>query len=337
MIFIHIVFKLDHTGKTTEETQKLYERLNEIIYNDDVDELIDLVNRNESIVTKPYHINKSNFRLTLFEFSILVKSMKCFKYLLLNNAIDSYHYIESTIMRSNNVEAYRAILNTKSELICIPELAIHAIRFHRNEFFEHLFHSYDLMESISKFVKEALTEYNYNILAFLFENNALNGISLPIYTNCEKYIVVILYLLEEYNISIPYNWDDVVESFIASPLSVDRVIEIMRKVYIDIKFGHNTYKEYLLKCFQMRKPKEYIDKMVEFIYGHKQLTFSEVSDVNPFKLLDTLYKFHHDINIITFIETMFTPDYVYTKKELRKITTLINTYPEYNKVLTLLL
>ena len=339
-IFVHNVFKLVCHNYETEETRELYKQLNTIFYNDDADELIDLINNDESIATRPYYINKGWYGITLFEFAILIKAMKCFKYLLLNNIKDRYCYIESALMRSNNVEAYRIIMNTKPELICIHELAIRAIRLHENDFFKHLYYNHDLKESIYKFVIDAITNYNYDIMTFLTENNELEDLNLykyPLNVNYKHHMVAILYLLEKYNFSITYNWAELLEYLIASSLSIDRVMDIMRKVNTYVDFNYDTHKRYLLKCFQMKKPKEYIDKIVEFIYGHKQLNYSEIYDIYAVDILKTLYRFHQDINIITFIEIMFTPDYKYTDMELTEMTALINKYPDYNKELKLVL
>ena len=147
------------------------------LLNDDITGLQDYVSRNACVDFNEYPEKKWIFtevldylhELNIFEYSILFGSVKCFKYIMLNDGVELTSRCNILSVSSGNIEIIR-ILEQKDGTFTFESFD-GSIKFHRNNIFEWLTHNYLAhLAELPDYYELSILFFNEEIFYFIINN-----------------------------------------------------------------------------------------------------------------------------------------------------------------------
>lgn len=194
-------FKLPHEAKDAILLGHRHRKLNEIetaIKFDNIDDLQKLLavkdNWNEitcKIDIPIYEISMNRGRrnkgFTLSDTALFYGSVKCFKYLLMNNAIKTTRFTVDAVMFGYNTELIWLLI--QNELIntnAIDTILESVIKYCDVELFTFWYQRYGISNA-KRLLEVAMENYNYDIIKFIMEEKLYDISKIEIYRNYGNY------------------------------------------------------------------------------------------------------------------------------------------------------
>ena len=283
-----------------------FERLTEILENDDVDSLIKMLSQPTSNIIDKFVVHIRNQcdnekYIDLIELIVVYGAVKCFKYILLNKYLDEYinSYNERALMQfiiiSNNYEILHLLENNYTLHTNWYDIINTVIFYHRNEFLLYMLNNkYPNQEifkhnSIDYIFDYCLSSYNYKALLMLLnETEEFKPITKSIMKRDKyKYAVPLsVYVLDNYKFSLFTYLSYIVEFLFDGTYELDFIKRVLYSVEIkDINMlEHKNYTESFIKAFSAciinDLPDDYIKLLKSVYYGKEFLTIKELNDID---------------------------------------------------------
>ena len=332
-----VLYEADRIKISDWKGIKGFSKLERILKADDVDEFIKLLEYSPGILEYKVKIAHESM-LGVFELTIILNAMKCFKHLLASGVnIDVFNEnVNTAIMLSRNKAFYEILTQERPDLVRTFLLIYLGVVFHKNDFVKQLLANTEMLaDDMPTIVRTCLSYRNYDILVHLLDNGFGNLMRVRLWNNPNYYqpnIVILLYILEKYNISLASNWIHIGTYLISLPIHVDRVLSILKRVPIALGIRKYIIPLYISECFIHKKPREYIHQMMAFLYGNEI-----VETLNVYSLLNYIYGEDETVNMLVFMETMMTKTYNYNEEEYDDLVKLLRRYKEHRNEIHLLL
>ena len=316
---------------------KGFNKLERILKADDADEFAKLLEYSPGILDYKFQLANEPM-LGVFELTIILNSLKCFKYLLAHG-VDINVFNENvnlSLVLSRNDDFYKILVQEESYILRTSLLIYLGIIFHKNNFVKQLMVDTETVaNNMQTIVRTCLGYRNYDILVYLIRNGFSGLMSTSIWNDPKYYkpnIVILMYILEEYNISLVSNWIHIGIYLISLPIHVYRVLKILKCVPINLGIRKRIIPLYITKCFIHKKPIEYIQQMMTFLCGNET-----VETLNVYSLLNHIYSEHKTVDMLVFMKIMMTETYHYNEEEYDNIVRMLHRYKEHRSKIQLLL
>ena len=243
------------------------DELNSVLRNDNKDKFIELCTQFPECVEAKYTIFHKHF-ISIVELTMMFNAIGCFKYLVSSELIDigkSYN-LGRYIVMSGNLEIYRIVqqngyIETRTE-----QILSEAIKRHENDIAKYTYMNYGTIRNISRLIRDCADEYNYELIPFFLENreDTNSELSCDCIAEYIKHILLLINLINKYDMKILHDWLPHIDTLIKHPYTAEQLITIFEKLPMGLMDRRELEKGCLTKSEKYNKPKEYIDKLINF-------------------------------------------------------------------------
>ena len=335
-----------------------FERLTEILENDDVDALIKILSKPIENISDKFVVHVRNCcdnekYINLVELIVVYGAVKCFKYLILNKYLDEYlnkfgkRVLMQFIIISNNYEILHLFENN------YPQVQWHdnintVICYHRNEFLFYMLNNCEDQQeifnhnSINYIFGYCLSNYNYKALLTLLNETEKNKPISISYAESATYKYIIpfsVYILDKYNFPLFSDWSYIVEFLFDGTYEIDFIKRVLYSVEIkDMeKLEYNGYPpdsfiRAFSTCIINDVPDDYIKLLKSIYYGKEFLTINELNNIKLSVILNKILNRKpkiKQINYNKFISHIVPEIVYYSSYTLRDILNIINKSENY--------